>query len=173
MSGHFRYFVEGECEKAFVKAFMFCDGDSFCEGQVEVFNFVNERFPITKARTIQRESKIAIVVDTDVDNIDILEANIKTLENVAMIVRDNIYIVLSINNFEDELVFSCSDISSINQIFGTKGMNEFKNKFIKHNDLRNKLLKIGFDIVKIWSRNASNKFSKYNNDGKKIKELHK
>lgn len=170
MSGRFQYFVEGPCEKAFIKAFMFCDGVSFKEGKVEVFNFVNERMSNAFARTIQTDAKVAIVIDTDVERTDILDANINTLVNVATIKRENIFIVLSINNFEDEIVFSCSNISNINQLLSTSGTNEFKKKFIVHNNINKKLISVGFDMDKMWSRNPSNSFSKYKNDGNKIKK---
>ena len=69
----YHYFVEGECEKKLLKSFMYVDSDSFIEGKVEVFNFVNERISLAKARTIKKNTTVVIVTDTDVKNIDVLE----------------------------------------------------------------------------------------------------
>ena len=170
MSGRFRYFVEGPCEKVFVKAFMFCDGQSFQEGQIEVINFVNERISRAFARTIQRNSKVVIVIDTDVENTEILDSNIDMLQKVSMISKEDIYIVMSIHSFEDEIVYSCLNVSNIHQLFSTSGISEFKKKFIAHKELNKKLESVGFDMNKIWSRKPTNVFSKYQNNGNKIKK---
>lgn len=172
MSSHLRYFVEGPCEKALIKAFMFCDGNQFSEGRVDVFNFVNERMTKAYARTIQRDSKVVIVIDTDVENTEVLEANIALLEKVSMIKREDIILVLSVKCFEDEIIYSCN-LSNINQLFMTKGLDEFKRKFINHQNLHKKLLSVGFEMEKIWSKSATNVFSKYPNYGNKIKKISK
>lgn len=172
MSERFRYFVEGPCEKALIKAFMFRDGPGFIDGQVEVFNFVNERLSAQRARTIRRDSKIALVVDTDVERLDLFEENIKTLEKTAMVKREDIFVTMSVSNFEEEIVFACSGLSNIHELFGTKGIPEFKRKFIAHKDIYSKLIGVGFDIKKIWSREPINSFSRYSNDGSKIKRRH-
>ena len=169
MSSHFAYFVEGPCEKALIKAFMFSNPIHFQEGIVKVLNFTNERISKAFARTIARGSKIVIIVDTDVERNDVLEENISTLINTALIKREDIFIVLSVNNFEDEIVRSCDGISNINQVFSTNGIGEFKKKFIAHGNLEGKLLDIKFDIKKIWVKEANNFFKKYKNDGNKIK----
>ena len=64
---------------------MYVDSDSFIEGKVEVFNFVNERMPLAKARTIKKNTTVVIVTDTDVKNIDVLDSNIKTIKRYSYI----------------------------------------------------------------------------------------
>lgn len=170
MSNSFKYFVEGPCEKALIKAFMFTDGKHFKHGKVEVFNFINERLSKAKARTINKDNVVAIVFDTDVENIEILEENINVLKKVSLLTDEHIILVPSVKTFEDEIVYSCNKISSINQLFNTKSVKEFKTKFIKHTEIVAKLEQSEFMLEKIWSRKPTGIFSKYQNDGPKIKQ---
>lgn len=103
MSELYRYFVEGECEKKLLRAFMYIPGKAFRDGRVEVFNFINEKMSKQGARSIKKGTKIVIVVDTDIKNTEILDYNIELLKNVSLIDEKNITMVFSIKNFEDEL----------------------------------------------------------------------
>ena len=169
MSGSLHYFVEGECEKIFIKSFMFADGKHFRLGKIEVFNFINERLSKAKARTINKDMIVVIVFDTDVENVDILEENVKLLKTVSMLDDKHIIFVPSIKNFEDELVYSCSKLKTINDLFKTKSVADFKKKFIGHSDIVPKLCDVGLDFKQIWSRNAKPPFDIYKNDCLKIK----
>lgn len=156
-----RYFVEGDCEKAILKAHMFLENGGFIEGKIEVFNFVNEKMSKAYARTIKRDSKVIIVHDTDISNDKILKYNLDLLLNVSLVKKGNIVILQSVKNIEDEIVYSCSNIKNINEVFNTKSVKEFKAALIAHKDLLHKFEKLGFDITKIWSRQASEPFDKY------------
>ena len=169
MSSSLHYFVEGECEKAFIRSYMFVNGKHFKAGKIEVFNFINERLSKAKARTINKDMHVAIVFDTDVENIDILEDNIKLLKTVSMLDDNHIILIPSIKNFEDELVYSCSKIKSIHDLFKSKSVAEFKKKFIAHSDIVAKLNDVDFDFDLIWNRNAKHPFDKYKNESNKVK----
>lgn len=169
MSGElFYYFVEGECEQAFLKAFMHADkGEYFIKpGKVEVRNLLFDKLSNSKVMSIKRGTKVVIVFDTDIKQVDILNDNIDALLSVGLEV---IYIP-SINNFEDELVKSCSKVKNLDQILNTKGTEEFKKQFIKHKDIVSKLMSVGFDLQLMWSTQPSEPFDKYKNNSSKIKE---
>lgn len=170
MSKLIRYFVEGECEKKFLKSFMYLDCDCFIEGKVEVLNFVNTKISKPFARSIKKDTRVVIITDTDAGDTTILDYNIETLINISLIPVENIVVVQSVKNFEEEIIYSCSQIHDINQLLSTKGKDEFKKKFIAHKDLVSKLHSVGFSINKIWSRKANPPFDKYNNDSQKIKK---
>ena len=157
----YHYFVEGECEKKLLKSFMYVDSDSFIEGKVEVFNFVNERISLAKVRTIKKNTTVVIVTDTDVKNIDVLDSNIKTINRIALSSNIDIIILFSIEKFEDEIVYSCDNINNINELFKTQSISDFKKKFIKHENIYSRLNDAGFDIKKIWTRNATYPFDAY------------
>ena len=171
MAAKYLYFVEGECEKKFLKSFMLQKEPLFIQGKVEIFNVINARMSNAQARTIKNDTKVILVFDTDVENIDTLEENLKTLTNVANVKPNNIYLVLSVKCFEDELVYSCSKIKTINDLFKTKSSQEFKNKFINHADIVSKLETVGFDVNVIWTRGGHSPFDKYPNQGNRIKRI--
>lgn len=169
MASSLYYFVEGECEKAFIKSYMFKNGKHFKPGKIEVFNFINEKLSKPKARTINKDMHVAIVFDTDVENIVTLEENIKLLKSVSLLDDSHIILIPSIKNFEDELVYSCSKLRTIGDLFKTKSVAEFKKKFIAHSDIVSKLDSVDFDFDLIWTRDAKSPFDIYKNGYKKIK----
>lgn len=169
MASSLVYFVEGPCEKALIKSFMFTKRKHFRPGKVEVFNFINERLSKQKARSINERMSVAIVFDTDVAKTDLLDENIKVLKTVSQLDDERIFLVPSIKTFEDEIMYSCIKLKTIHDLFKTKSISEFKKKFINHSDLVSKLEEVGFDFNLIWSRDAKPPFSKYKNSSKKIK----
>lgn len=169
MASSLLYFVEGYCEKSFIRSFMFEDGYHFKPGKIEVLNLVNEKISKAKARTINKETTVAIVFDTDVENMDTFEENIRTLKTVSQLTESHIIFVPSIKTFEDELVYSCANIKNINDLFNTKSVAKFKKKFIAHTSIVSKLNSEGFDFNLIWSREAKTPFDKYKNTAKRIK----
>ena len=108
-----------------------------------------------------------MVYDTDHVNVNVLKNNFESLKKSRNI--EEIYHVQSIKNFEDEMVYS-SSISSVNEIFGTKSVGDFKKKFISHRELVKKLEDISFSVELIWSRCSQNLDIKdFPNNGNKIK----
>lgn len=114
----------------------------------------------------KRGTKVVIVFDTDIKQVDILNGNIDALLSVGV----EVIFIPSINNFEDEIVKSCSKIKNLDQILNTKGTEEFKKQFIKHKDIVSKLMSVGFDLQLMWSTQPSEPFDKYKNNSFKIKE---
>ena len=149
---------------------MFLDGNHFLPGKVEVFNFVNEKLSKAKARTINKSMLVAIVFDTDVENVDTLDSNIALLKKVSELDDNHIILVPSIKNFEDELVYSIRPkLKDINELFNTKSVAEFKRKFIAHSNIVSKLENVGFRFELMWSRNGQYPFDKYKNSSYKLK----
>ena len=159
-----QYYVEGECEEKLIKACQH-EENGFVIEKVDVFNPAEKIISKLRISQLKKDTTVILVYDTDVANEKILEDNVNYLKQSKNI--NAIYHVQSINNFEDEIVYSC-DIASINDVFKTRSTNEFKTKFLTHKDIVKKLKSVGFDIKLIWSR-TSNKITKYQNQGYKIK----
>lgn len=105
-------------------------------------------------------TEIVLVYDIDVTKLDVLKKNIKKLNKAGF---KKIYHIQSIKNFEDEIVFS-SNIKNINIFFNTNSVDEFKELFINHKDIVNKLKTFSFDVNRIWSReNKKPPFNVYSN----------
>ena len=176
MSGRdlFQFYVEGECEINFLRTFMHTKNTDFIirPGRIEKLNPVSERISSVKAMTIKKGTKVVFVFDTDVNNLIILEENIKTLKKAAGLSDKDIFLVMSVKCFEDELVLSCKGISGIRglvKLFDSEGITSFKSDFSKCKNLEEKLKQGGFDIKLIWTKKPNKPFDKYENNRKSIK----
>ena len=153
----YQYFVEGECEEKFLNTFKIPPYSYYLSGKVSVFNFINKKISNQRLLALNPKTIIILVYDIDTNNTDILEENIKKLNDFGF----ETYHIQSINNFEAELVYS-SKIKNINELFKTTSKEEFKNKFIHHSNIPSKLEEIRFDHSKMWSRKNNNApFNKY------------
>lgn len=160
MAGLYYYFVEGECEKVLLKAFMHVEENEYhiCPGKIEVLNVICEKISPSKARTIKKGTKVVFVYDTDVKKTDLLEDNITTIVNYSSLNYDDILFLQSCKTLEDELVYACEGINDVNKILGTTSKEDFKKKLIKHKDIVSRLKNIGFRIEKMWSRTPAEPF---------------
>lgn len=166
MASAFRYYVEGGCEKHFIDTFKSGKNPKLKAGKVEVFNILNEKLTNVRLISFTKGTTLILVYDTDVAITEIFKNNLKLLE-----ANDNIskiYHVQSVNNFEDEVVYS-TRVNKINEVFDTDGINEFKHKFVNSN-IESKLKSIGFKIELIWSRKSQNsEYSSFKQSGNFIK----
>lgn len=164
-----KYFVEGECEEALLRAFMSDTRHSFKLGKINVLNLNNESITKSFALSLSPKAELVIIIDTDVSSSNLLENNIKTIIRYSSLKKEQIHVVMSVETLEDEIVFASSKLNRINQLFDTLSISEFKKKFITRRDLQKKLEEVGFDIKKIWIRKANSPFDKFINEGSFIK----
>lgn len=169
MAGIYRYYVEGECEKHFLDTYKSGVDPVFHPRKVEVFNILTHVITQTRLINFSKNTTLVLVYDTDLSPTDIFERNLEQLKNNKNI--NKIIHVQSVKNFEEELIYS-SDLNNINEMFNTKSVSEFKTKFNGAN-ITNKMKKINFDFVKIWSRNPPKSFNKYKQGSNDIKESKK
>lgn len=154
---YYHYFVEGECEEKLINSYKLPPYSSFKPGKVEVFNFVLKRISNQRLLSLNKNTIIILVYDADVLKTDILEENLKKLDDFGF----KVYHVQSIKNFEDEIVYS-TDLKNINDMYHTQGREEFKSHFIHQDKLPIRLDKENFKIDKFWSRvNKNAPFEKY------------
>lgn len=163
------YFVEGECEQKLIKAFTSSGGVGFKPGKVNVLNFNNQIIKRSLALSIKKNDLVVIIIDTDIKDTKIIDQNISILLKHSYLTKDKIYIVMSVDNFEDELVYSCEKLSNIHDLFKTNDIKEFKTKFINRDNLKSKLIQEGFNIRKIFTRTPKPPFDKFINRGRDIK----
>ena len=173
MAGLFHYFVEGECEAALLKALMHSELEEYriSSGKIEVFNVIYNKISATKAMTLKKGTVAVFVFDTDIKKTDILEENIDILLKYSCVEITDIWFVSSNKCLEDELIYSCSGIQNINNLFNTTSKEDFKKKLIKSKNIVNKLKSSGFDIDKIWSRKPNKPFGEYEQKFKDILKL--
>ena len=169
-----QYYAEGECEMNLLRTFMHAKkGDCLIRpGRIEKLNPVAEKISRVKAMTIRKGTRVALVFDTDIDNTAILEENVKTLKEVAGLGEKDIYFLMAVNRFEEELVFSCGSINSVKTLicqFGSQGTKSFKADFCNCRNLEEKMRSLGFDLKKMWTRSPNKPFDRFQNCGKSIK----
>ena len=157
---YYHYYVEGECEEKLINTYKVPPFSSFKPGKVEVFNFIQKRISNQRLLSLNKNTIVILVYDIDVETTEVLEENIKKLNDFDF----KVFHVQSIRNFEDEIVYS-TDLKNINDMFNTESVDEFKNYFIHQYKLANRLKKENFEIKKIWSRtNKKSPFDKYSNN---------
>ena len=142
-----QYFVEGECEEKFINAYKTGECAFLKPGKVEVLNVVNASITKARARAIKQDTTVVFVYDIDKGNVDVLVDNIKMLQNHSL---TKIIHIQSVMNFEDEIVRS-TNLKTIDDMFSTIGVDNFKQTFIKHKDIVSKMKKNKFDSFLFWS----------------------
>ena len=158
------YFVEGENEKKLIETIK---NNYLYSGKIKIINTIQNKVPNSILRTLERETIVVLVFDTDVEKMDILDENIRLIKN-SNNVRD-IICIPQIKNLEDELIYSTS-INKIVELLESKSKKDFKNDFNNCKNLLKKLEQKEFKISKLWSRNAVDVYMKYKNNSGIIKK---
>lgn len=159
MTKYFQYFVEGECERKLINELK--GSNMILPGKVEVFNVLRDKISKQRLLVLKPKTNIILIYDIDVEKTEILKYNIDFLKKHNF---KKIYHIQSLNNFEDELVFATS-LKSINDMYHTASVDEFKTKFLHQNNLLAKLKNIHYTNCKMWSRvNKKEPFSVYSKE---------
>lgn len=77
---HYQYYVEGEDEKTVLNALK-TELQCIQSGRIDKFNVIQKHFNIAHIRPLKQNTIVVLVYDTDVENTDILEQNIRFLKN--------------------------------------------------------------------------------------------
>ena len=158
------YFVEGENERKLIETIK---NKYLYSGKIKIINTIQNKVPNSILRTLERETVVVLVFDTDVEKIDVLDENIKLIMS-SNNVKDVICIP-QIKNLEDELIYS-TNINKIVDLLESKSKKDFKNDFNNCKNLIKKLEDKEFKISKLWSRNAVDIYKKYKNNSEVIKK---
>ena len=157
------YFVEGENERKLIETIK---NKYLYSGKVKIINTIQNKVTNSILRTLERETLVVLVFDTDVEKIDILDENIRLIMNSNNV--KNVICIPQIKNLEDELIYS-TNINKIVDLLESKSKKDFKNDFNNCKNLLKKLEEKEFKISKLWSREATDIYKKYENKSKEIK----
>ena len=163
----FQFYVEGEDEKKVIDTLK-KDMKSIVSGKVDVLNVIQKEIRTPRIRTLKTGTTVILVYDTDIERIDILEKNIKSLQSSKQIKR--IVCIPQVKNLEEELV-RATNVRQVLDILGSKSLADFKRDIIKCTNLNKKLKEKDFDISKFWCKIPTNCFAKYGNDAELIKKM--
>ena len=89
------YFVEGENERKLIETIK---NKYLYSGKIKVINTIQNKVSKSILRTLERETIVVLVFDTDVEKVDVLDENIKIIKN-SNNVRD-IICIPQIKNLE-------------------------------------------------------------------------
>ena len=152
----FIYFVEGECEKHLISENNRLPNPYLKVGRVEVFNFLTKDISVRKIISIDKNSLVVIIFDTDINcDLKIIERNTKMLDKYKV----NYIFILEDKNFEDEIL-NATDVKQLKDLFKSKSNSDFKKDFVKANNVFSTLNRHNFNIDKFWCYKNKNEYFK-------------
>ena len=162
----FQYFVEGEDEKKLLTTLKNQLG-VIQAGKVQKLNVIEEKISTNIIRTLKKGTIAILVFDTDTNNVDILNWNIKMLNESHVISK--VITVPQVKNLEDELIRSC-DIKNIKELLNSRSKKDFKSDLIHVTNLDIKLKEHNFDISLFWNKQPNKPYQNINNESIEIKK---
>lgn len=162
---HYRYYVEGECEVVLLETLK-TDYQCIRAGKIEKFNALEKKLTMSRMRSFNKGTIVVLVFDTDKDEGNILEENIKLLKSSSMV--KTVLCITQVENLEDELIRSCQ-IKNVREITGSKASGDFKRDFIALRNLKQRLDSCGFDFSKFWAKQPRKNFMHIENEADKIR----
>ena len=160
------YLVEGETE---VKLLEVLKLELRCiyPGKVRMRNVVQERLRQSEFIQYGNSVNIVFLFDTDTANADILKANLECVKELPNC--HELICIPQVKNLEDELKYACG-LKDIRELTCSRSIGDFKRDFLRMKNIGQILLRAGFDIQRIWSRNATGAFAVVKNEAEKIKK---
>lgn len=162
---YIQYYVEGETEVKLVNTLK-SELLVVKPGKVQKLNVIEHEIEKARLMTLHPGTMVVLVFDTDTDNIEILNKNIKKLKECSAV--SELVTIPQVHNLEDELLRSCN-IRTIKNLLGSKSQKEFKSDLIRTTNLANKLLKNNFNINLFWNSAPPLTYQNIENQAGKIK----
>ncbi len=159
------YFAEGKCEERLLNALKE-NPQKIQSGRVKVFNVIQKILPKSQLVTIQADTTVVLVFDTDVLNTECLRENIKRLSTLCT--RIKLVFLPQVLNFEDELV-RCCEIKSVTEMTHSRSNKDFKRDFCSLTNVRAVLDRANFNVSRIWTENTSVEFAFIEKNSQEIK----
>jgi hypothetical protein len=160
-----QYFVEGEDEKKLLNTLKNQLG-VIQPGKVQKLNVIENKISMNILRTLKKGTVVVLVFDTDTGKIDILNSNIKLLNECSFISK--IITIPQVKNLEDELVRSCK-IKNITELLNSRSKKDYKSDLIRVTNLDSKLKEHEFNIDLFWAKQPTSPYQRIENESNQIK----
>ena len=160
-----QYFVEGEDEKKLLNTLK-NQLRVIQLGKVQSLNVIQRKIPLNVLRTFKKGTIVVLVFDTDTGNVNILNSNIKLLNECPFVSK--VITIPQVKNLEDELVWSCN-IKRIRELLNSRSKKDFKSDLIRVTNLDSKLREHQFDINLFWSKQPEAPYEHITNEALQIK----
>ncbi len=158
--------MEGQDERRLIEVLK-TDMRLIQPGKIQVLNVVQERITDSKLNILSEGTILIFVFDTDTDNVDVLNENIKKAKKSSRV--KNVYCITQVKNLEDELIRS-TDIKRIEDLLKSKSKSDFKRDFNNEKNLKQKLEAHSFDLNKLWCKEPQGVFKNIVNEGRVVKK---
>lgn len=161
------YYVEGESEKALIAALR-QPPLRLPPGKVKVLNPVQNLIPRSLLLTLQPETIVILVFDTDVPRAECLRKNLDHLRRYCAKVK--IITLAQVLNLEDELV-RATDVKAARELTQSATASEFKTDFCAKPpaECRALLERHRLDMEKLWAAQPPEPFSFVEQNGGQVK----
>ncbi|MDO4197838.1 MAG: hypothetical protein Q4D13_02460 [Erysipelotrichaceae bacterium] len=161
------YLVEGPCERKLIEALKE-NPSKIIPGKIKVFNVIQDKIPKSVLLSVQPDTMMVLVFDTDVVKTDVLRENIRSLKRYCQ--RVSIVYLAQVLNFEDEII-RCTDVSKAEELTKSKTIANFKSSVnrMKAYDFRMSLERHKLDMNKLWNKKTSKEFSFIEQNHKLVK----
>lgn len=160
-----QYYVEGEDEKKLVNTLKNELG-VILSGKVQKLNVIENRITDNILRTLKNGTVVVLIFDTDTNNVDVLNSNIKKLNSCPFISK--VITIPQVPNLEKELIRSCN-IKKITELLNSRSKKDYKSDLIHVTNLDCKLKEHEFNIKLFWSQQPEAPYQNIANDSEKIK----
>lgn len=117
---YYHYYVEGYDEKVLIETLK-TDFQFIKPGKIDVFNMMQDKFNKNKLMRLKSGTHVVFVFDTDKNQTDILEENIRFLKKQSNV--KSVICITQVKNLEDELIRSCN-ISQIKDLLRSRSDSE-------------------------------------------------
>ena len=123
----YHFFVEGVGERAIINTLK-TDFQCIQAGKVDVFNVIQNKLNKNILMKLKPGTIVILVFDTDKDETDILDSNLRFLKKQPNVKK--VIIIPEVKNLEDELVRSCN-ITNVKDLMRSKSNSEYKSDLTK------------------------------------------
>lgn len=162
-----QYYVEGDDEKKLLTVLK-TQLKLIRPGKIQKLNVINEYITDVTLRTLKEDTWVVLVFDTDTNQVDILQKNIRKLNQCPSVSK--VITIPQVRNLEDELLRSCK-IKKITNLLNSRSVSKFKSDLIHISNLDAKLSEHQFNINKFWSLTPPSPYQAISNEAKSIKLL--
>ena len=121
------FFVEGVGERTIINTLK-TDFQCIQAGKVDVFNVIQNKLNKNMLMKLKPGTIVILVFDTDKDETDILDSNLRFLKKQPNVKK--VIIIPEVKNLEDELVRSCN-ITNVKDLMRSKSNSEYKSDLTK------------------------------------------
>ncbi len=142
MSRKIHYYVEGKCEKVFIKALQ--KNGIVRPGKVDVFNAV-QNLLASRIHTLGLDVVVVFIFDVDKGPGVLLKNIIETEKMGARVIC-----LPQVYDFEDEIKRSCMRVKAVKEITESRSNKDFKSDFCSCSNIFERLSFCGFTSGRMW-----------------------